>query len=85
MSIPVRRHGGLLGSNILRFPHSPENRLKVGGKIVGFTRRPPLYLPEIFFIFACGTHFCQKLSKPQGLVRPERSGKLIKIICLIGF
>jgi hypothetical protein len=30
------------------------------------------------FYFCFGTHFCQRLNKPQGLVRPERLGKLKK-------
>jgi hypothetical protein len=31
-----------------------------------------------------GAHFCYSLSKPQGLVRPEGLGKLIKFNYLMG-
>jgi hypothetical protein len=40
-------------------------------------------LPRNIF-FASGTHFCQRLSEPQGLLRPEGLGKLKKFIHLIG-
>jgi hypothetical protein len=40
-------------------------------------------LPEHYF-YASGIHFCYRLSKPQGLMRPEGLGNLIKIIHLIG-
>jgi hypothetical protein len=33
---------------------------------------------------ASGTHFCEKLSEPQGLVRPGELGKLKKLIHIIG-
>jgi hypothetical protein len=36
-------------------------------------------------VFASGTHFCQRLSKPQGLVRPERLGKLNKFTHYMGY
>jgi hypothetical protein len=36
------------------------------------------YSAEAFFS-ASGTHFCQRLSKAQGLVRPEGLDKLKKI------
>jgi hypothetical protein len=36
------------------------------------------------YFSASGTPFCQRVSKPQGLVRPEIMGKLIKIVHLIG-
>jgi hypothetical protein len=41
------------------------------------------FTPQKHYFYASGTHFCWKLSKPQGLVRPEGFGKLIKIIHLI--
>jgi hypothetical protein len=34
------------------------------------------------YFYASGTHSCYRLSKPQGLVRPEGLGNLIKIIHL---
>jgi hypothetical protein len=39
--------------------------------------------PETLF-FASGTHFCLKLSKPQGLVGLEELDTFKKIIHLIG-
>jgi hypothetical protein len=36
--------------------------------------------PQKHYFYASGTHFCYRLSKLQGLVRPEGLGKLIKII-----
>jgi hypothetical protein len=38
----------------------------------------------IFFLVVFGTHFCQRLSKPQGLVRPKGLSLLfiIKFIAL---
>jgi hypothetical protein len=39
--------------------------------------------PQKHYFYASGTHFCYRLSKPQGLVRPEGLGKLIKILHLI--
>jgi hypothetical protein len=40
--------------------------------------------PQKHYFYASGTHFCKRLSKPQGLLRPEGLGKLIKIIHLVG-
>jgi hypothetical protein len=40
-------------------------------------------LPRNIFS-ASGTHFCQRMSKPQGLVRPEGLAKLKKFVHLIG-
>jgi hypothetical protein len=41
-------------------------------------------LPQnIFFIPVTGTHFCWRLTKPQGLERPEGLGKLIQFNYLI--
>jgi hypothetical protein len=42
------------------------------------------FTPLKHYFYASGTHFCYRLSKPQGLVRLEGLGKLIKIIHLIG-
>jgi hypothetical protein len=42
------------------------------------------FTPQKHYFNASGTHFCYRLSKPQGLVRPEELGKFIKIIHLIG-
>jgi hypothetical protein len=43
------------------------------------------FTPKKHYFYASGTHFCWRLSKPQGLVRLEGLGKLIKIIHLIRF
>jgi hypothetical protein len=42
------------------------------------------FTPQKHYFYASGTHFFQRLSKPQGLMRPEVLGKLIKIILLFG-
>jgi hypothetical protein len=40
--------------------------------------------PQKYYFSASGTHFCYRLSEPQGLVRPEGLDKLKKCIHLIG-
>jgi hypothetical protein len=67
---------------MLKIPHGVGSRLTDDGKVVSLTRRPPLYSPETLFS-ASHTYFRQRLSKPQGLVRPEGLDKLINIIHLI--
>jgi hypothetical protein len=48
-----------LGTTIINPIFSLENRLTDGGKFVSLTRPlPPRKIP--------GTHFCQRLSRPQG-------------------
>jgi hypothetical protein len=42
------------------------------------------FTPQKHYFYASGTQLCYRVSKPQGLVRPEGFGKLIKIIHLIG-
>jgi hypothetical protein len=61
-----------------------DNRLTDGGKIVSPTH-PPHFTPQKHYFSAPGTHFCWRLSKPLGLVRPEGLGKLTKLIYLIGY
>jgi hypothetical protein len=68
---------------MLRNPHCLENRLTDGGMVVSPTHRPLFTLQKHIFS-ASDTHFCKKLSKPQGLVWPEKLGKLKKFIHLIG-
>jgi hypothetical protein len=63
---------------MLRIPHCLDNRLTDGGKVVSPTHRPGSTLLKHYFS-AYDTHFCERLSKPQGLVRPEELGKLNKI------
>jgi hypothetical protein len=62
---------------MLRISHCLDNRLIDGGKFVKPQAPAELYSPETLFIFfnVSGTHFCSRLSKPQGLVRPEGLGK----------
>jgi hypothetical protein len=45
---------------------------------------PPHFTPQKhYYFYVSGTHFCQRLGKPQGLVRPEGLGKF-KIYKQIG-
>jgi hypothetical protein len=56
---------------MLRIPHFLDNRLTDGGKVV-----PPLFTSQKhYYFYVSGTHFYYRLSKPQGLVRPEGLGK----------
>jgi hypothetical protein len=60
---------------MLRISHCLDNRLTDGGKFVSLTH-PPHFTPQKHYYFeVSGTHFCYRLSKPQGLVRPEGLGK----------
>jgi hypothetical protein len=59
---------------MLRIPHCLDNRLTDGGKVVSPTHLP-YFTPQKHYFSASGTHFCQRLSKPLGLVRPEGLGK----------
>jgi hypothetical protein len=54
---------------MLRMSHCLDNRLTDGGKIVRPTHRPRSTSPKHYF-YVSGTNFCNKLSKPQSLVRP---------------
>jgi hypothetical protein len=58
--IPVTAHEGPQRCETLRFPHFLDNRLTYGGKVVSPTLRPPFTPRNI-----PGTHFCQRLSRPQ--------------------
>jgi hypothetical protein len=69
---------------MLRIPHCLNSRLTDGGKYVNLKRRPPLYSSDTLFFSAFGTHFCERLSKPQDLVQSGVFGKLKKITHLIG-
>jgi hypothetical protein len=69
---------------MLRISHCLDNRFRDGGKVVSPMHRPR-FTPQKQYFSASGTHFCYRLSKPQGLVRPEGFGKLKKkVIHLIG-
>jgi hypothetical protein len=63
---------------MLRIPHYLDNPLTDGGKVVSPTYRSRS-TPEKHYFSAFGTHFCQRLSKPQGLVRLAGLGKLKQI------
>jgi hypothetical protein len=60
---------------MLRIPHYLDNRLTDGGKVVSPTHRQHFTLQKHYYLSASGTHFCQRLSKPKGLVRSEVLGK----------
>jgi hypothetical protein len=62
---------------MLRIPHCLDNRLTDVGKVVNPTH-PPHSTPQKHYFSASGTHFCYRMNKPQGLVRPEGLGKLKK-------
>jgi hypothetical protein len=66
---------------MLKSPHSLDNQLTDGGKVVSPTHRQRFTLQKHYFSVS-GTHFCYRMSKPQGLVLLEGLGKLKKLICL---
>jgi hypothetical protein len=68
---------------MLRIPHCLDSRLTDGGQFVSPTHRSRS-TPQKHNFSASGTRFCQRLSKPQGLVLLEGLGKLKKLNCLIG-
>jgi hypothetical protein len=68
---------------MLRIQHRINCRLTDGCRIVGPTHRPH-FTPQEHYFSISGTHFCSRLSEPQGLVRPEGLGKLKTCIHLIG-
>jgi hypothetical protein len=60
---------------MLRIPHCLDNRLIDGGKFVGLTHPPHVTPQKHYYFNVSGTHFCYRLSKPQGLGRLEGLGK----------
>jgi hypothetical protein len=60
---------------MLRNPHCLDNLLIDGGKVVSSMHRP-LSTPQKHYFSASGIHFCQRLSKLQGLVWQEGLGTL---------
>jgi hypothetical protein len=54
-------------------PHCLDNRLTDGGKVVSPTHRQR-FIPQKHYMYASHTHFCWRLGKHQGLVRPEGLG-----------
>jgi hypothetical protein len=77
---------------MLRIPDCRDNRLTDGGgKVVSPMRQgcqpcapAAALLPRNSIFMLLVLISVKRLSKPQGLVRPEELGKLIKIIHLIG-
>jgi hypothetical protein len=69
---------------MLRIPHCLDNLLTDGGKVVRPTHQPH-FTPQKHYFSVSGTHFCQRLSEPQGLVWPEGLGKFKKFIHFIRF
>ena len=59
-SVPLQAWSGPEGSRKLTFPDF-MTMVQDGGKVVNLTHRPPLPPGN-----APGTHFCQRLSRPQG-------------------
>jgi hypothetical protein len=67
------------GCEMSRIELCLDNRLTDGGKVISPTHRPHFTPQKHYYFSASGTHFCKKLSKSQGLVRPKGLGKLKKI------
>jgi hypothetical protein len=65
----------------LRIPPCLDNRLTDGGKVLSLTHRP-CSTPQEYYSSASDTHFCYRLSEPQGLVRPEGLGNQNNILIL---
>jgi hypothetical protein len=60
---------------MLRIPQCLDSWLTDGGKVVGPTHRQHFTPQKHYYFYLSGTHFCYRLSKPQGLVRSEGLGK----------
>jgi hypothetical protein len=60
-------------------PHFLENRLIDGDEVVSFTRPPPFTPKKI-----PGTHFCYRLSRPQGHSVAGKIGSIEQFSDLIG-
>jgi hypothetical protein len=60
-AIPATGRGGPQGCETSRLSHPPDNQLTDGGEGVSLTRRPRPTPSKI-----AGTHFCYRLSRPQG-------------------
>jgi hypothetical protein len=61
---------------MLRILHCLDSRLTEGGKVVSPTHPPHPTPQKHDYFYVSGTHFFYRLSKPQGLVRPEGLGNL---------
>jgi hypothetical protein len=60
-------------------------RCRVTNMLLSASRAGRRFTPQKLYFSASGTHFCQMPSKPQGLMRQEGLGKLIKIVHIIKF
>jgi hypothetical protein len=49
-TIPVIRHGGLEGCEMLRIPECLDSVLTDGSKVISLTHRPLRYSPETLFL-----------------------------------
>jgi hypothetical protein len=65
----------MYGCEMLRMPQCLDSGLTDSVKVVGPTHRQRSTLQKHYYS-ASGLHFCYRLSKPQGQVRPEGLGKL---------
>jgi hypothetical protein len=61
VKVSVTGREGPEGCETSRLPHFLDSRLTDGGEVVSLTRRPPFTARKI-----PGTHFCYRLSRPQG-------------------
>jgi hypothetical protein len=65
--IPLTGHEDPWVCETSRLLHLLDSRLTDGGEVVSITRRPPFIPRKI-----PGTHFCQRLSRPQGHIAAGR-------------
>jgi hypothetical protein len=75
-TILVTGRGGPYGCETSRLSQFLDNRITDGGKVISLTRRPPFTPRKIL-----GTHFCKRLSLPQG---HSAAGRIRSIEYLIG-
>jgi len=74
-AVPLQAWSGPEVSRKLRVPDFMTTA-KDGGKVVSLTHRPPLPPGN-----TPGTHFCQRLSRPQGHSATGRIMSLKKVFC----
>jgi hypothetical protein len=82
-AIPITDRGGLQDCETLRLPQCLDSLQTDAGKILSPTHRPSSTTQKHYFS-ASGTHFCWRLSKPQGLMRLEGLGKLKNVFTSLG-
>jgi hypothetical protein len=79
VAIAVTGPEGPQGCEKLRLTHFLDIRLTDGGEVISLTQRPPFTHRKI-----PGTHFCYRLSRPQGHSAAGRIRPIEKSINLIG-